>query len=111
MRRLAQESEGGVVRLEDKAAVYHDRADIQRTVADWCAEWIGVDCSSFSGLEFGAGTGHFTRHLALREFRDFTATDIFSILLRVPSPTGANYMSISDLQPCCLLSMHPVSPN
>lgn len=39
-------------------------------------KWIEEDCSSLSALELGAGTGLFTRHLALRAFKSFRATDV-----------------------------------
>ncbi len=70
------------MKFDSKASLYHNRADIQRVVADWCSEWIGLDCSPYSGLELGAGTGHFTRHLALRGFRNLAATDLSNSMLR-----------------------------
>ena len=62
--------------FEKKAGLYHKKARIQKVVADWCADWIEEDCSGLSALELGAGTGLFTRHLALRTFKSFRATDV-----------------------------------
>ncbi len=69
------------MRFEEKAARYHPKASIQKKVADWVSEWIETDCSGLSGLELGAGTGLFTRHLGLRDFKDFRATDIAESML------------------------------
>ncbi len=70
------------MRFDEKAFQYHEKASIQKTVADWCAEWIERDCSKLVGLELGAGTGLLTKHLGLRGFSDFCATDISSSMLR-----------------------------
>lgn len=69
------------MKFDQKASHYHKKASIQKKVADWCSEWIDQDCSQLTGLEFGAGTGLFTKHLALRGFRDFCATDISQSML------------------------------
>lgn len=61
--------------FDKKAGLYHQKARIQKIVADWCAEWIEEDGSALSALELGSGTGLFTRHLALREFKSLRATD------------------------------------
>jgi SAM-dependent methyltransferase len=62
--------------FDKKAGLYHQNARIQKIVADWCAEWIEEDCRGLSALELGAGTGLFTRHLALRAFANLQATDV-----------------------------------
>lgn len=62
--------------FDKKAGLYHQNARIQKIVADWCAEWIEEDCAGLSALELGAGTGLFTRHLALRAFSSLLATDV-----------------------------------
>ncbi len=69
------------MRFDQKASFYHENASIQKKVADWCSEWIERDCSQFTGLELGAGTGLLTKHLALHGFRDFCATDISQSML------------------------------
>lgn len=63
------------MRFDRKATGYHEKADIQKIVADWAADWIERDCGGLRGLELGAGTGFFTRHLALRGFESLQATD------------------------------------
>lgn len=63
------------MRFNRKASVYHEKADIQKVVADWSSEWIECDCGGLRALELGAGTGLFTKHLALRGFKSLLATD------------------------------------
>ena len=63
------------MRFNRKALEYHEKADIQKIAADWCSEWIESDCSGLHGLELGAGTGLFTKHLALRGYESLRATD------------------------------------
>jgi SAM-dependent methyltransferase len=63
------------MRFNRKASVYHEKADIQKISADWCSEWIERDCGGLRAIELGAGTGLFTRHLALRGFDSLLATD------------------------------------
>ena len=69
------------MRFDRKAAQYHDSADIQKLVADWCGEWIERDCQGLEAIELGAGTGLLTRHLALRGFESFIATDLSERML------------------------------
>ncbi len=69
------------MRFDQKASFYHENASIQKRVADWCSKWIERDCSQLTGLELGAGTGLLTKHLALRGFRDFCASDISRSML------------------------------
>ena len=69
------------MRFDQKAFQYHDKASIQKEVADWFSQWIDKDCSRLAGLELGAGTGLFTRHLALRGFHELCATDISQSML------------------------------
>ncbi len=70
------------MRFDQKAPRYHEKADIQKIVADWGSEWIERDCGDLRALELGAGTGLFTRHLALRGFREFRATDLSSSMVQ-----------------------------
>ena len=69
------------MKFDQKAFQYHEKASIQKKVADWFSQWIDKDCSRLAGLELGAGTGLFTRYLALRSFREFCATDISHSML------------------------------
>lgn len=69
------------MKFDQKAFQYHEKASIQKKVADWFSQWIDKDCSRLAGLELGAGTGLFTRHLAVRSFREFCATDISQSML------------------------------
>ena len=109
--------------FEKKARLYHQKARIQKIVADWCAEWIGEDCSGLSALELGAGTGLFTRHLALRGFKSLRATDVSRSMIaegesRLPSvdwkPLDAwkceDPIEVDRLYACSLLqwSEHPL---
>ncbi len=63
------------MRFDQKAGSYHRNATIQARVAAWGAEWIEAEVSAFDALEFGAGTGLFTEHLAQAGFRSLRATD------------------------------------
>ena len=69
------------MRFDRKAAQYHEKADIQKLVADWGAEWIERDCQGLKALELGAGTGLLTRHLALRGFDPLIASDLSEQML------------------------------
>lgn len=69
------------MRFDRKAAQYHEKADIQKLVADWCGDWIERDCQDKKAVELGAGTGLLTRHLALRGFESFAATDLSERML------------------------------
>ena len=62
--------------FDRKAARYHEKANIQKVVADWCSEWMERDCKGLRAIELGAGTGLLTRHLALRGFESLKATDL-----------------------------------
>ncbi len=78
------------MRFDQKASSYHGKASIQKLVADWCSEWIEDDCAKYTGLELGAGTGLFTKHLAFRGFNCLSATDNSNPMLeegesRIPS--------------------------
>jgi len=70
------------MKFDQKAFQYHEKASIQKAVADWCSDWIERDCSPYTGLELGAGTGLFTKHLALRGFKEFRATDLSLSMLK-----------------------------
>lgn len=60
--------------FDNRAKTYDDHASVQRAAADWLAEWLPARMDE-PVLEFGAGTGLLTRHLAGRAV-DITATDI-----------------------------------
>jgi len=64
-----------MLKFDGKAASYNSHAHIQRDTADWVAEWLPQPSTSDTCLEFGAGTGHFTRHLSGR-FAHLEASDI-----------------------------------
>ena len=51
-------------RFNEQAHVYHEHAMIQKDLASWTAEWLESENSVLDGVEFGAGTGHFTKLLA-----------------------------------------------
>lgn len=57
-----------------KAGCYDTHAHVQRDTAEWVAEWLPVAGEFGACLEFGAGTGNFTRHLAER-FTTLEASD------------------------------------
>lgn len=60
--------------FDRKAGSYDTHAHVQRDTAAWVAEWLPA-AGEFGGcLEFGAGTGNFTRHLAGR-FATLEASD------------------------------------
>lgn len=49
-----------------KACSYDTHAHVQRDTAAWVAEWLPSAGEFGACLEFGAGTGNFTRHLVSR---------------------------------------------
>jgi malonyl-CoA O-methyltransferase len=51
--------------FDRRAAQYEQHATVQRAAAAWLAEWL-PDQIDHPALEFGAGTGLFTRHLMER---------------------------------------------
>lgn len=61
--------------FDRKAAAYDHHAHIQRDTAAWVAEWLPTTQSIGKCVEFGAGTGNFTRYLA-RSCREVQASDI-----------------------------------
>ena len=63
------------MRFDEKANWYREDAIIQQDMAKWCAAWIESDCSGKTALEFGAGPGLLTNHLARSGFSQLTATD------------------------------------
>ena len=63
-----------VLAFDRKASTYDTHAHVQRDTAAWVAEWLPSARPDVSCLEFGSGTGNFTRHLA-RCFRDLEASD------------------------------------
>ena len=66
-----------------KANSYLEHARIQRTVADWCAEWMGADARSKRSVEFGAGPGLFTQYLVEAGVSRLLATDISARMVAV----------------------------
>jgi malonyl-CoA O-methyltransferase len=60
--------------FDRKAGSYDTHAHVQRDTAAWVAEWLPPAGEFGSCLEFGAGTGNFTRHLESR-FRHLEASD------------------------------------
>jgi SAM-dependent methyltransferase len=63
------------VKFESCARSYERNARAQRQVAAWCAEWIEQELGHHRAVEFGAGTGLFTRHLVAMGARSLYATD------------------------------------
>lgn len=61
--------------FDRKAASYNHHAHIQRDTAAWVAEWLPSLKASRRCVEFGAGTGNFTRFLA-DSFAEVLASDI-----------------------------------
>lgn len=57
-----------------KATCYDTHAHVQRDTAAWVAEWLPGAGEFGACLEFGAGTGNFTRHLSGR-FTTLEASD------------------------------------
>lgn len=64
-----------MLKFDRKAASYNSHSHIQRDTADWVAEWLPPPSPDGTCLEFGAGTGNFTRHLSGR-FDHIEASDI-----------------------------------
>jgi malonyl-CoA O-methyltransferase len=60
--------------FDRKASVYDLHAHVQRDTAAWVAEWLPQARENATCLEFGSGTGNFTRHLT-RCFRTVEASD------------------------------------
>jgi SAM-dependent methyltransferase len=60
--------------FDRKATSYDTHAHVQRDTAAWVAEWLPLRHRPLACLEFGAGTGNFTRHLA-RVFSNLEASD------------------------------------
>lgn len=61
--------------FDRKAASYNQHAHIQRDTAAWVAEWLPATKTPRKCVEFGAGTGNFTRFLA-GAFDEVLAGDI-----------------------------------
>ena len=61
--------------FDRRAASYDAHAHVQRETAAWVAEWLPAPGRFVRCLEFGAGTGNFTRHLIGR-FNAVVATDL-----------------------------------
>ena len=61
--------------FDRKAASYNHHAHIQRDTAAWVAEWLPALKLPGKCLEFGAGTGNFTRYLT-ESFAEVLASDI-----------------------------------
>ncbi len=67
--------------FETSAPRYHAAAHVQAELAAWGAEWLETDLSGRLALEFGAGTGLFTRYLAATG-ADLFATDLSPSMIR-----------------------------
>lgn len=50
-------------KFDEQAHEYHEHAMIQRDLALWTGEWLESEVSGLEGIEFGAGTGYFTKLL------------------------------------------------
>jgi len=59
--------------FDRRAGIYETHARVQAAAADWLADWLPERIVG-PALELGAGTGLFTRHLAVRA-DDLLATD------------------------------------
>ncbi|MDQ8182795.1 methyltransferase domain-containing protein [Pelagicoccus sp. SDUM812005] len=66
-----------------KAEQYDARAQVQARVAGWTAEWLDPALAGLDALEFGAGTGLFTRYAARLHGRRLWATDVAEPMLEV----------------------------
>ena len=65
----------------EHAADYDASALIQAELAEWGAGWLETDLTGRHALEFGAGTGLFTRQL-VKTGADLLATDLSPTMLR-----------------------------
>lgn len=63
------------------AAQYEEHAEIQRSVAMWCSEWLEPDLQDQQAIEFGAGPGTFTRHIVARRCENLIASDLSPAML------------------------------
>ncbi|MFP6899641.1 MAG: methyltransferase domain-containing protein [Opitutales bacterium] len=70
--------------FDQQAIEYHERATIQRDLASWTAEWLEPNGSDLEAVEFGAGTGHFTK-LAVRTGMRLRAVDLSPRMVEVGS--------------------------
>ena len=71
-------------KFNERAHEYHERAFIQRDLASWTGEWLEPEVSSLQGVEFGAGTGHFTKLLVRAGLR-INAVDLSPRMLKIGS--------------------------
>lgn len=55
---------------------YDDHARIQSITSRWLAEWLEKCGAGLEAIEYGAGTGGFTRYLQLLHFDSLLATDV-----------------------------------
>ena len=68
--------------FNQQALEYHALSNIQRDLANWTAEWLESDGGCLDGIEFGAGTGHFTK-LVLQTGMTLLAVDRSSRMVAV----------------------------
>lgn len=68
--------------FHQQALEYHELSNIQRDLANWTAEWLESDGTGLEGIEFGAGTGHFTK-LVLQTGMTLRAVDRSSRMVTV----------------------------
>ena len=70
--------------FDEQAIEYHEQATIQRDLASWTAEWLEANGLGLEAVEFGAGTGHFTKFVLKTGMR-LRAVDISPGMLEVGS--------------------------
>lgn len=71
----------GEMHFDKKAAQYEEHAEIQRSVASWCSEWLEPNLHDQRAIEFGAGPGTFTRHITARRCGNLVASDLSPAML------------------------------
>jgi SAM-dependent methyltransferase len=62
-------------KFDEQASEYDAKAIIQRDLASWTAEWLEPRAFGLQGVEFGAGTGCFTRFV-IQTGIDLRAVDL-----------------------------------
>ncbi|MDE0575645.1 MAG: methyltransferase [Opitutales bacterium] len=66
--------------FDKRAGSYEGAAKIQAELADWGSEWLELNLSGKTAIEFGAGTGLFTQFITNTGV-DLTATDLSPAML------------------------------
>lgn len=67
--------------FDHKANCYNNHSHIQRDAAEWVSEWLPLNRTEESCLEFGAGTGNFTQYL-IEKFAHLEASDAAPNMLK-----------------------------